>query len=217
MIHGDERPRPCRRRPWCDGAWRSSRARTRWWSWSIRATRAIGEALRDESRRGRRRRGADVMDERATDGTEPPPAGRRGDERLRRVHRADQPVAQPHARPQAGHRRGRARRDDARRHRGHARARDGGRLRHDGGALARRWRRCSTRGTRAHVTCPRGTDLELALDGRAGISDDGELTRPGRVRQPAVRRGVHRAGVRRGDDRRGEPRAARDQRWSRRR
>ena len=34
-------------------------------------------------------------------------------------------------------------------------------------------------GTRAHVTCPRGTDLELALDGRPGISDDGELSAPG--------------------------------------
>ena len=34
-------------------------------------------------------------------------------------------------------------------------------------------------GTRARVTCPRGTDLELALDGRPGISDDGELSAPG--------------------------------------
>lgn len=28
----------------------------------------------------------------------------------------------------------------------------------------------------AHVTCPRGTDLRLDLSGRAGISDDGDLT-----------------------------------------
>jgi leucyl aminopeptidase (aminopeptidase T) len=34
-------------------------------------------------------------------------------------------------------------------------------------------------GTRAHVTCPRGTDLRLALDGRAAIPDDGELTARG--------------------------------------
>jgi leucyl aminopeptidase (aminopeptidase T) len=34
-------------------------------------------------------------------------------------------------------------------------------------------------GTRAHVTCPRGTDLQLAIDGRAGISDDGDLTARG--------------------------------------
>jgi leucyl aminopeptidase (aminopeptidase T) len=33
--------------------------------------------------------------------------------------------------------------------------------------------------TAAHITCPRGTDLRLALDGRAGISDDGALTTPG--------------------------------------
>jgi leucyl aminopeptidase (aminopeptidase T) len=34
-------------------------------------------------------------------------------------------------------------------------------------------------GTRAHVTCPRGTNLRLAIDGRAGIADDGELTTRG--------------------------------------
>jgi leucyl aminopeptidase (aminopeptidase T) len=34
-------------------------------------------------------------------------------------------------------------------------------------------------GTRAHVWCPRGTDLRLALDGRPGIPDDGELTARG--------------------------------------
>ena len=34
-------------------------------------------------------------------------------------------------------------------------------------------------GTRAHVTCPRGTDLKLAIDGRAGTSDDGDLGEPG--------------------------------------
>jgi leucyl aminopeptidase (aminopeptidase T) len=32
--------------------------------------------------------------------------------------------------------------------------------------------------TAAHVTCPRGTDLRLALDGRAALSDDGALTTP---------------------------------------
>jgi leucyl aminopeptidase (aminopeptidase T) len=34
-------------------------------------------------------------------------------------------------------------------------------------------------GTRAHVTCPRGTDLRLAIDGRLGIADDGKLTERG--------------------------------------
>jgi leucyl aminopeptidase (aminopeptidase T) len=31
----------------------------------------------------------------------------------------------------------------------------------------------------AHVTCPRGTDLQLDLSGREGIADDGDLTAPG--------------------------------------
>ena len=33
--------------------------------------------------------------------------------------------------------------------------------------------------TEAHVTCPRGSDLRLDLNGRQGISDDGKLTEPG--------------------------------------
>jgi leucyl aminopeptidase (aminopeptidase T) len=33
--------------------------------------------------------------------------------------------------------------------------------------------------TRAHVTCPRGTDFTLDLNGRKGIPDDGALTEPG--------------------------------------
>src|SRR5207245_2430304 len=32
---------------------------------------------------------------------------------------------------------------------------------------------------RARVTCPRGTDITVELDGRAGISDDGRLTESG--------------------------------------
>jgi leucyl aminopeptidase (aminopeptidase T) len=35
------------------------------------------------------------------------------------------------------------------------------------------------RGTAAHVTCPRGSDLRLDLRGRHGIADDGDLTAPG--------------------------------------
>ncbi len=31
----------------------------------------------------------------------------------------------------------------------------------------------------AHITCPRGTDLRLDLRGRAGLPDDGDLTAPG--------------------------------------
>ena len=33
-----------------------------------------------------------------------------------------------------------------------------------------------TEADEAHITCPRGTDLELDLTGREGISDDGDLT-----------------------------------------
>lgn len=36
-----------------------------------------------------------------------------------------------------------------------------------------------SRGTRAHLSCPRGTELTLELEGREGISDDGDLTAPG--------------------------------------
>jgi leucyl aminopeptidase (aminopeptidase T) len=34
-------------------------------------------------------------------------------------------------------------------------------------------------GTRAHVTCPRGSDLRLDLSNRTGVSDDGDLTAAG--------------------------------------
>ncbi len=36
-----------------------------------------------------------------------------------------------------------------------------------------------SRGARAHLSCPRGTELTLELEGREGISDDGDLTAPG--------------------------------------
>ncbi len=36
-----------------------------------------------------------------------------------------------------------------------------------------------TASDRAHVTCPRGTDLTLDLSGRTGIADDGDLTADG--------------------------------------
>ena len=50
----------------------------------------------------------------------------------------------------------------------------------------------------AHITCPAGTDLRLDLSGRAGLVDDGDLTKRRGVRQPAVRRGLHLAAQRRG-------------------
>ena len=57
------------------------------------------------------------------------------------------------------------------------------------------------RGTAAHVTCPRGTDLKLALDGRAGIADDGELTRAGAFGNLPCGEGFIAPGVRRGHGR----------------
>jgi leucyl aminopeptidase (aminopeptidase T) len=35
------------------------------------------------------------------------------------------------------------------------------------------------RSSEAHLTCPRGSDLTVNLEGRGGISDDGDLTAPG--------------------------------------
>ena len=119
------------------------------------------------------------MDERADHGTEPPPpvaaALAAADVFIAPTTRS---LSHTQARKRAIRRR-RPRRDDAGRHRRHARARDGGRLRHDGGALRGGRRRCSSAPSEAHVTCPLGSDLRLDLSGRAGISDDGDLTAPG--------------------------------------
>ena len=73
-------------------------------------TRSIGEALRDAARAA----GADavltVMDERATDGTEPPATRRRRAGRVRRVHRRRPSRSlSPHGRAQARDRGRRAR------------------------------------------------------------------------------------------------------------
>jgi len=142
------------------------------------ATRNIGEALRAEAAAA----GADavltVMDERATDGTEPPASVAGA------LAAADVFIA-PTSRS-LSHTQARKRATDA-----------GARgatmpgvtedmlarlMAVDFGAMAARSKAVAAvldAGTGAHVTCPRGTDLRLALDGRAGISDDGELTAPG--------------------------------------
>ena len=52
----------------------------------------------------------------------------------------------------------------------------------DLGALAIRSRRTAealTAARRARISCPRGTDLELSLEGRSGHADDGDLRAPG--------------------------------------
>jgi len=143
-----------------------------------RATRAIGDALRDESAAA----GADamliVMDERATDGTEPP-------EPVAAALAACDVFIAPTSRS-LSHTSARKRATD-----------QGARgatmpgvtedmlarvMAVDFDAMAARSKAVAAlldSGTRARVTCPRGTDLELALDGRPGISDDGELGAPG--------------------------------------
>ena len=142
-----------------------------------RATRAIGDALRDESAAA----GADamlvVMDERATDGTEPPRA-------VAAALAACDVFIAPTSRS-LSHTSARKRATD-----------QGARgatmpgvtedmlarvMAVDFDAMAARSKAVAAlldSGTRARVTCPRGTDLELALDGRPGISDDGELGAP---------------------------------------
>ena len=142
------------------------------------ATRAIGEALRAESAAA----GADavmiVMDVRATDGTEPPPA-------VAAALSACDVFIAPTSRS-LSHTSARKRATD-----------NGARgatmpgvtedmlarvMSVDFDAMAARSKAVAAvleAGTRARVTCPRGTDLELSLDGRAGISDDGELTARG--------------------------------------
>jgi leucyl aminopeptidase (aminopeptidase T) len=142
------------------------------------ATRPIGEALRDECAGA----GADavlvIMDARATDGTEPPATIAAA------LSAADVYIA-PTSRS-LSHTMARKRASEA-----------GARgatmpgvtedmlarvMAVDFDTMAARSKAVASvldAGTRARVTCPRGTDLHLALDGRAGISDDGELTARG--------------------------------------
>jgi aminopeptidase len=141
-------------------------------------TRAIGEALRAEAAAA----GADavlaVMDERATDGTEPPPT-------IAAALKACDVFIAPTSRSLSH--------TTARRQASDAGARGatmpgvtddmlarvmavdfaimGGRSRAVAGLLKE--------GSSAVVTCPLGTDLTLDLSGREGIADDGDLTGPG--------------------------------------
>ena len=101
-----------------------------------RTTAALGEALRAAAARLGAEPVLCVMEPREVDGEEPPAAVAAALARRARVHRADAPLALPHPRPQGGERGRRARRDAARRDRGHARAADGVRLPADGRAHA---------------------------------------------------------------------------------
>ncbi|HTT29214.1 MAG TPA: aminopeptidase [Solirubrobacteraceae bacterium] len=141
-------------------------------------TRTIGEALRDASAAA----GGDavliVMDERATDGTEPPPP-------VAAALEASDVFIAPTSRS-LSHTTARKRATD-----GGARGATmpgvtedmlGRVMAVDFDTMAARSKAVAAvldAGTAAHVRCPRGTDLKLALDGRAGISDDGELSARG--------------------------------------
>jgi leucyl aminopeptidase (aminopeptidase T) len=142
------------------------------------ATRPIGEALRDAAKA----LGADavlsVMDERATDGTEPPPP-------LAAALAASDVYIVPTSRS-LSHTAARKRASDAGA-RGAtmpgvtedmlARA-----MSADFELMAARSRAVAALlqdANSAHVSCPRGTDLTLRLSGRPGIADDGDLTTRG--------------------------------------
>ena len=143
-----------------------------------RATRTIGEALRDEAAAAGTEAVLTIMDERATDGTEPPAS-------VAAAMAACDVFIAPTSRSLSH--------TNARK-----RATDGGArgatmpgvtedmlarvMSVDLDAMAARSKAVAAlldAGTRAHVTCPRGSDLRLAIDGRAGISDDGKLTERG--------------------------------------
>jgi leucyl aminopeptidase (aminopeptidase T) len=141
-------------------------------------TRGIGEALRAAAAAV----GADavlaVMDERATDGTEPPPPVAAA------LEACDVYIA-PTTRS-LSHTAARKRASDA----GVRGATMPGVTEDmlarvmavDFDAMAERSRAVASLlddGRVAHVTCPRGTDVTLDLEGRSGISDDGGLSAPG--------------------------------------
>jgi leucyl aminopeptidase (aminopeptidase T) len=143
-----------------------------------RHTRVIGEALRDEASAASADAVLTIMDERATDGTEPP---RVVAEALAACNAFIAPTSRS-----LSHTMARKRASDA-----------GARgatmpgvtedmlarvMAVDFDAMARRSQAVAAlldEGAVAHVTCPRGSNLRLDLTGRAGISDDGDLRRPG--------------------------------------
>jgi leucyl aminopeptidase (aminopeptidase T) len=142
------------------------------------ATRTIGEALRD----GATAVGADailaIMDERATDGTEPPRA-------LAAALSACEVFIAPPSRS-LSHTQARTRASDA----GARGATMPGvtvdmlarTMAVDFAAMAARSKAVAKLldgATSAHVSCPQGSDFTLQLTGRAGMPDDGDLTQAG--------------------------------------
>jgi leucyl aminopeptidase (aminopeptidase T) len=142
------------------------------------ATRTIGEALREESAAAGGEATLILMDERATDGSEPPAP-------VAAALAACGVFIAPTTRS-LSHTSARKRATD---HGARGATMPGVTedmlarvMAVDFDAMAARSKAVAAlldAGTRAHVTCPRGTYLELAIDGRPGISDDGELSARG--------------------------------------
>ena len=141
-------------------------------------TGRLGEALRDAASRA----GADavlaLMDERATDGTNPPApvaaAMAASDVYIAPTSRS---LSHTPARKQASEAGARGATMPGVTEEILARV-----MRVDFPTMAARSRAVAellTGAEHAHVTCPRGTDLRLDLTGRGGISDDGDLSAPG--------------------------------------
>jgi leucyl aminopeptidase (aminopeptidase T) len=142
------------------------------------ATRAIGEALREEASRASADAVLAVMDERATDGTEPP--------RTLAAALAECDVFIAPTSRSLSHTAARKCASD-----GGARGATmpgvtGDMLARvmavDFDTMSTRSRAVAElldRGHNARVTCPRGSELLLELSGRPGLADDGDLTAPG--------------------------------------
>jgi leucyl aminopeptidase (aminopeptidase T) len=140
-------------------------------------SRTIGEALRDEASAARADAVLMVMDERATHGTEPPApvaaAMEAGDVFIAPTTRS---LSHTEARKRATAAGARGATMPGVTEDMLART-----MAVDFDVMAARSKAVAALfedGTRAHLTCPRGTNLRLAIDGRAGIADDGELTAP---------------------------------------
>jgi leucyl aminopeptidase (aminopeptidase T) len=141
-------------------------------------TRAIGESLRDAAAE----RGAEavlvIMDERATDGTEPPPpiAAALGASDLY-IAATTRSLSHTFARKNATDAGARGATMP-----GVTAEMLGRVMAVEFDTMARRSRAVAellTAGSLARITCPRGTEATIDLTGRAGIADDGDLTSPG--------------------------------------
>ncbi len=141
-------------------------------------TRSIGELLRD----GAAGAGADavltIMDERATDGTDPPrPVGAAMAACDVFIAPTSRSLSHTPARKRASEAgaRGATLPGVTEEMLARVMAVDFGRMSERSRAVAA----LLGGSDQAHVTCPRGSDFLLDLTGRSGISDDGDLTQPG--------------------------------------